>query len=80
MLSWILVVSLYNGHSCWEQEKLTSAAAKGFHIERLQIPLAKEEAQLGFFFSTSAPILIFLITGSGTKSDSWALSSSEGSQ
>lgn len=61
-------------------DKLIPAAADGLHTERLQIPLAKEETQLGFFIPTSSPILVFLITRSGTKSDIAAISSSKGSQ
>ena len=56
----------------------TSLAANHFRIQRLQIPLAKEENQLGFFFSTSTPILIFMITRGQTDSD--PLNSSEESQ
>ena len=61
-----------------EDSRFTSIAANHFRIQRLQIPLAKEDNQLGFFFPTSIPILIFMITRGQTKSDS--LNSSEESQ
>ena len=61
-----------------EDSRFTYIAASRFRIQRLQIPLAKEENQLGFFFPTNTPILIFMITGGQTDSD--PLNSSEESQ
>ena len=57
--------------------KLISAASNRFHVERLQIPLVKEENQFGFFFSTSTPILVFMITRGEMKLDPWSTSSTE---
>ena len=58
-----------------EESWFISIATNHFRIQRLQIPLAKEENQLGFFFPTSVPILIFMITKGQKSSD--PLNSSE---
>ena len=34
----------------------------GLRAQRLQVPLPREDSQTGFFFSTTTPILVFLIT------------------
>ena len=38
------------------------ADARGLRAQRLQVPLPKEDSQLGFFFPSTTPILVFLIT------------------
>lgn len=38
------------------------ADARGLRAQRLKVPLLREESQFGFFFPTTTPILVFLIT------------------
>ena len=46
-----------------KMQSLSSLAdTSGLRAQRLQVPLPREDSQSGFFFPTTTPILIFLIT------------------
>ena len=55
-------VSLCNGQYSSKENLTDFADARGLRAQRLQVPLPKEDSQLGFFFPTTTPILVFLIT------------------
>ena len=58
---------------------LTLLAANHLSVERLQVPLPNEGKQRGFFFPTTTPIFIFLISGHSFDSYPSGTSPSEAS-